>query len=60
MILGSRRIDVRLRLIALVLLVIAATAAGFVLWIVRRVGVYGRAAVIDGFGAQFVVAGDLA
>jgi len=31
MILGSRRIDVRLRLIALVLLVIAATAAGFVL-----------------------------
>src|SRR4051795_1919337 len=31
MILGSRRIDVRLRLIALVLLVVAATAAGFVL-----------------------------
>ena len=31
MILGSRRIDVRLRLIALVLLVIAVTAAGFVL-----------------------------
>jgi hypothetical protein len=26
-------------------------------WIVRRVGVHGRAAVIDGFEAQFVVPG---
>jgi len=26
-------------------------------WIVRRVGVHGRTAVIDGFGAQFVVPG---
>jgi hypothetical protein len=29
-------------------------------WIVRRVGVHGRAAVIDGFGAQFVVPGFVA
>jgi hypothetical protein len=29
-------------------------------WIVRRVGVYGRAAVINGFGAQFVVPGFVA
>jgi hypothetical protein len=29
-------------------------------WIVSRVGVRGRAAVIDGFGAQFVVAGFVA
>ena len=29
-------------------------------WIMLRVGVYGRAAVIDGFRAQFVVALDLA
>ena len=26
-------------------------------WIVRRVGVHGRAAVTDGFGAQFEVPG---
>ena len=26
-------------------------------WILRRVGVHGRATVIDGFGAQFVVPG---
>ena len=29
-------------------------------WIVRRVGVHGRATVIDGFGAQFVVPGFVA
>ena len=29
-------------------------------WIVRRVGVHGRAAVIDRFGAQFVVPGFVA
>jgi hypothetical protein len=29
-------------------------------WIVRRVGVHGRAPVIDGFGAQFVVPGFVA
>ena len=29
-------------------------------WIVRRVGVHGRAAVVDGFGAQFVVPGFIA
>ena len=29
-------------------------------WVVRRVGVHGRAAVIDGFGAKFVVPGFVA
>jgi CheY-like chemotaxis protein len=29
-------------------------------WIVRRVGVHGRATVIDGFGAQLVVPGFVA
>ena len=29
-------------------------------WIVRGVGVHGRAAVIDGFGSQFVVPGFVA
>src|ERR671930_2009726 len=29
-------------------------------WIVRRVGVHGRATVIDGFGAQFVMPGFVA
>jgi hypothetical protein len=46
-ILGSRRIDVRLRVIALVLLVIAATAAGFVL---TRVDSWRDAWLVSGTG----------